>query len=72
MPIFTPARRWQPPYYGFKREKPSRRMLAATGHPVSRLVRTEVGPIRLGTLKPGASRELTTREIGELYAAVGL
>jgi len=49
-----------------------RRMLAATGHPVSRLVRTEVGPIRLGTLKPGASRELTTREIGELYAAVGL
>jgi methylenetetrahydrofolate reductase (NADPH) len=30
MPIFTPARRWQPPYYGFKREKPSRRLLAAT------------------------------------------
>ena len=30
MPIFTPARRWQPPYYGFKREKPSRRALAAT------------------------------------------
>ncbi len=49
-----------------------RRMLAATGHPVTRLVRTDVGPIRLGTLKPGASRELTTREIGELYAAVGL
>jgi 23S rRNA pseudouridine2605 synthase len=49
-----------------------RRMLAATGHPVSRLVRTDVGPIRLGSLKPGASRELTTREIGELYSAVGL
>jgi len=49
-----------------------RRMLAATGHPVSRLVRTDVGPIRLGNLKPGTSRELTTREIGELYAAVGL
>jgi 23S rRNA pseudouridine2605 synthase len=49
-----------------------RRMLAATGHPVTRLVRTDVGPIRLGTLKPGASRDLTTREIGELYAAVGL
>jgi 23S rRNA pseudouridine2605 synthase len=49
-----------------------RRMLAETGHPVSRLVRTDVGPIRLGTLKPGASRELTPREIGELYAAVGL
>ena len=49
-----------------------RRMLAATGHPVTRLVRTEVGPIRLGNLKPGASRDLSTREIGELYAAVGL
>jgi len=49
-----------------------RRMLAATGHPVTRLVRTDVGPIRLGTLKPGTSRALTTREIGELYAAVGL
>ena len=49
-----------------------RRMLAETGHPVSRLVRTDVGPIRLGNLKPGTSRNLTTREIGELYAAVGL
>ena len=49
-----------------------RRMLAAAGHPVSRLVRTDVGPIRLGNLKPGTSRELTTSEIGELYAAVGL
>ena len=49
-----------------------RRMLAATGHPVSRLVRTDVGPIKLGNLKPGTSRELTTRAIGELYAAVGL
>ncbi len=49
-----------------------RRMLAETGHPVSRLVRTDVGPIRLGSLRPGATRELSTREIGELYAAVGL
>ena len=49
-----------------------RRMLDAAGHPVSRLVRTDVGPIRLGNLKPGVSRELTTREIGELYASVGL
>ena len=46
-----------------------RRMLAETGHPVSRLVRTDVGPIRLGNLKPGSTRELTTAEIGELFAA---
>jgi 23S rRNA pseudouridine2605 synthase len=49
-----------------------RRLLAATGHPVSRLVRTHVGPVALGNLRPGAARSLTTREIGDLYAAVGL
>jgi 23S rRNA pseudouridine2605 synthase len=49
-----------------------RRMLAETGHPVIRLVRTTVGPIKLANLKPGATRDLTTKEIGELYAAVGL
>ena len=30
-----------------------RRMLAAVGHPVSRLVRTQVGPVTLGSLRPG-------------------
>ena len=49
-----------------------RRMLAAVGHPVSRLVRISVGPIKLGNLPPGDTRDLTTKEIGELYAAVGL
>jgi 23S rRNA pseudouridine2605 synthase len=49
-----------------------RRMLAEVGHPVSRLLRTTVGPIGLGGLRPGATRDLTTKEIGELYAAVGL
>jgi 23S rRNA pseudouridine2605 synthase len=49
-----------------------RRMLAEAGHPVSRLVRTRLGPVRLGSLAPGTTRELTTGEIGELYAAVGL
>jgi 23S rRNA pseudouridine2605 synthase len=49
-----------------------RRMLAETGHPVSRLVRTHVGPVALGSLRPGTTRRLSTREIGDLYAAVGL
>ena len=49
-----------------------RRMLAEAGHPVSRLVRTHVGPVALGSQRPGTTRPLTTREIGELYAAVGL
>ena len=54
------------------RKRIVRRMLAEAGHPVTRLLRTTVGPIKLGTLRPGATRDLTTKEIGELYAAVGL
>ena len=49
-----------------------RRMLAEAGHPVGRLVRTHVGPVALGSLRPGTTRALSTREIGELYSAVGL
>ena len=49
-----------------------RRMLAEAGHPVSRLVRTQVGPVALGSLRPGGTRKLSTKEVGELYAAVGL
>jgi pseudouridine synthase len=49
-----------------------RRMLAEAGHPVSRLVRTPVGPVALGALRPGTTRALSTPEIGELYSAVGL
>ena len=49
-----------------------RRMLAEAGHPVSRLVRTHVGPVALGSLPPGRTRELSVTEIGDLYLAVGL
>jgi 23S rRNA pseudouridine2605 synthase len=49
-----------------------RRLLAAVGHPVQRLVRTEVGPVRLGNQRPGRLRPLTSQERGALYAAVDL
>ncbi|ABK53008.1 ribosomal large subunit pseudouridine synthase B [Acidothermus cellulolyticus 11B] len=49
-----------------------RRMLAAVGHPVRRLVRTAIGPVALGQLRPGARRQLTPRELGELLDLVGL
>jgi 23S rRNA pseudouridine2605 synthase len=49
-----------------------KRMLAAAGHPVSRLVRTQVGPVSLGSMRPGTTRRLTTKEVGDLYSAVGL
>jgi 23S rRNA pseudouridine2605 synthase len=47
-----------------------RRLLAEVGHPVQRLVRTAVGPVRLASLRPGASRVLTPTEVGELYDLV--
>ena len=49
-----------------------RRLLAAVGHPVQSLVRTQVGPIELGALGPGKTRRLTRQEVGRLYAAAGL
>jgi 23S rRNA pseudouridine2605 synthase len=47
-----------------------RRLLAEVGHPVQRLVRTAVGPVQLGALRPGSSRALTSTEVGELYDLV--
>ena len=49
-----------------------RRMLAAVGHPVETLVRIQVGPIRLGDLKPGRTRRLSPDEVGQLYSAAGM
>lgn len=46
-----------------------RRMLDHVGHPVRKLSRTQLGPIRLAGLKPGALRELTSEELGELLDA---
>jgi len=48
-----------------------RRMLAEVGHPVSRLVRTAVGPIRLGDLRQGGFRHLSNAEVAALFKAVG-
>jgi 23S rRNA pseudouridine2605 synthase len=48
-----------------------RRMMAEVGHPVSRLVRTAVGPIRLGDLRPGGFRHLSNAEVAALFKAVG-
>ncbi|SDZ43726.1 ribosomal large subunit pseudouridine synthase B [Micromonospora pattaloongensis] len=44
-----------------------RRMFDAVGHPVTRLVRTAIGPIRLGDLRPGRTRVLTNSEIAALF-----
>ena len=49
-----------------------RRLLDAVGPPVQRLVRTAIGPITLGDLRPGRTRPLTRDEVGRLYREVGL
>jgi 23S rRNA pseudouridine2605 synthase len=48
-----------------------RRLMDAAGFPVSRLIRTAIGPIKLGDLKPGRTRRLTNPEIAALFKAVG-
>ncbi len=49
-----------------------RRLLEAVGHPVVRLVRTDIGPVALGDGRPGTLRVLGRGEVGGLYQAVGL
>jgi 23S rRNA pseudouridine2605 synthase len=49
-----------------------RRLLAHVGHPVQRLARTAIGPVRLGGLRPGQYRELTVEELGVLLDAVDM
>ena len=46
-----------------------RRTLEAVGHPVQRLVRTAIGSVQLGNLRPGQLRELTREEIGALHSS---
>jgi 23S rRNA pseudouridine2605 synthase len=45
-----------------------RRLLEAVDHPVSRLVRTAIGPVKLGHQRQGTVRKLTQHEIGDLHS----
>lgn len=49
-----------------------RRLLDTVGHPVLRLSRTAIGPIRLGDLMAGDVRDLTGDELGTMLDAVGM
>jgi 23S rRNA pseudouridine2605 synthase len=51
------------------RNRQVRRMCAAVGHPVQRLVRVRIGPIVIGTLAPGQWRALEGVEVRALAAA---
>jgi 23S rRNA pseudouridine2605 synthase len=54
------------------RKRIVRRLFAHVGFPVKELVRTDIGSVSLGEQRPGSIRVLTTKEIGELYKAVGM
>jgi len=51
------------------RTRQVRKMCDAIGHPVRKLRRVRIGPIRDTTLKPGAFRELTADEVRKLKSA---
>ena len=53
------------------RNRQVRRMCDAIGHPVIRLVRTRIGPLRDPQLAPGEWRELTQDEVRALERATG-
>jgi 23S rRNA pseudouridine2605 synthase len=53
------------------RNRQVRRMCEAVGHPVLRLVRTRIGPLRDPDLAPGEWRMLTQDELRELERSVG-
>jgi 23S rRNA pseudouridine2605 synthase len=48
-----------------------RRLMDEVGHPVLRLVRTSIGPIKLGDLKAGRTRRLSAAEVASLFKSVG-
>jgi len=54
------------------RNRVVRRMMQAVGLDVRRLARLRIGPIRLGNLPSGQTRELTVQEIGTLLDRAGL
>jgi 23S rRNA pseudouridine2605 synthase len=48
-----------------------RRLMDEIGYPVTRLVRTAIGPVKLGDLKSGRHRRLGRGEVAALFKAVG-
>ena len=48
------------------RNQQIRRMFDAIGHSVVKLVRSQIGPLELGSLRAGEWRHLTAREVAQL------
>ncbi len=64
----TGGNAWMRVVLGEGRSRQIRRMFAAVGHPVSKLRRVAIGPIRDKALKPGDFRDLAPEEVAALRA----
>lgn len=53
------------------RKRQIRRVAAMLGHPVERLIRVRIGPVRLGDLEAGQWRRLTDNEVARLRKLTG-
>ena len=53
------------------RNRQIRRMCESLGLEVARLRRTNIGPLKLGMLKPGTYRDLTAEELRAIRNAIG-
>ena len=54
------------------RNREIRRLFAALDIPINRLLRTDYGPVALGDMHRGMTRQLIGSELGALYGVVGL
>lgn len=63
---------WLEIIIGEGRKREIRRMCERIGHPVEKLTRVRLGPLKLGRLAPGEHRPLTEREVDALRHSVGL
>lgn len=59
---------WLKVVLGEGRSRQIRRMFASVGHPVSKLRRVAIGPIRDRALKPGEFRDLSPEEVQALFS----
>jgi 23S rRNA pseudouridine2605 synthase len=68
----TGANRWYRVGVREGRNREIRRIFEAVGVPVSRLIRVAYGPLKLGSMRRGETRRLSSDEIRALYEAIGL
>jgi pseudouridine synthase len=67
-----PGRTWLRLVLKEGRKRQIRQMCETVGHPVERLIRSRIGPLRLRGLVRGRVRELTPDEIHRIRSAAGL